>query len=229
MKLIYLSSIGGVMALSAFIYISLNSDIRQEEARNSVEPLLISEKTGVHEVVSKDGGYEDQGENIALLRKEISSLRNEFQSLRADMQAQKSAHKTTSPLGQSNDEQHLAQTNEKENNNAKKQEEAIEVHFKQQTVDPVWSEKTKSLVQDALVSDHVTSKDIVDVECRNSMCRVELANDANSEGLNIEEFPMKVDEELPNIRASHTKTSDGSIATVLYLSKEGFVFPEADN
>jgi hypothetical protein len=61
------------------------------------------------------------------------------------------------------------------------------------------------------------------------MCRVELANDANSEGLKIEEFPMKVGQELPNIMANQVKESDGSTTTVLYLSKDGFALPKADN
>ncbi len=225
MKLIYVFLIGGAVALSTGIYLSLNSETKQDGIQNSGAPLSANEKPELHGIAAK----EDLKENVAALGNEVSRLRAEILALRSDMQAQKAASNKTPVQEQPNAQQNLTEMHAKEDNRIKKQGEVLEAGFQQQTTDPIWSEKTKNLVHDALANDNVTSKDIVDVECRNSMCRVELANDANSEGLKIEEFPMKIGQELPHIMANQVKESDGSTTTVLYLSKDGFALPKADN
>ena len=88
-----------------------------------------------------------------------------------------------------------------------------------------WSVKAKSLVQEALASDKAASSDIVDIECRTTMCRVELANDGNKQAPKVAEIPKKIGEELPNVLVNQTNESDGSTTTVLYLSKDEFFCP----
>jgi len=225
MKLIYLFLISGAIALSAGFYFSLDGETGHDGVQNPRAQLSVYEKPINQDRVAKDEINDDKSKNMTVLSDEVSQLRAEVLALRADIK--KSSQKTLTQ-GLPKDLETIHEMHAKEDNPTK-QLEVLEAGFQQQTTDPVWSEKTKNLVQDGLFKDNLAAKDIINVDCRNSMCRVELANNIDSDGLKLEELPMKIGAELPNILANQIKENDGSTTTVLYLSKDTFVLPKAEN
>ena len=231
MKLFHVFLIGSAVIVPAVTYVALTSEANQAEIHSTKLSSPIVEKPAVHGLAVKDDTKDGEfRESLTALGKEVSQLRADLTSLRAELQTKHLAQVSSAKVSEQDaakDAQALSEIRVKEEEHLQKQGEALEAGFRQQTTDPDWSTKAKGLIQEALASDKVDSKNIIDVECRTSMCRVELANDANSNAPRIAEFPMKISEELPNILVNQTNESDGSTTTVLYLSKEDFVLPKS--
>jgi hypothetical protein len=225
MKLIYVFLISGAIALTAGFYMLLDDKASHDAVRNSRAQLSVYEKPINQGRVTENAVNDDKGKNITALSDEVSQLRADVLALRADLK--KSSQKTPTQ-GLPKDLETIHEMHAKEDDPTKNLE-VLEAGFQQQTTDPVWSEKTKNLVQDGLFKDNLTAEDIIDVDCRNSMCRVELANNKDSDGLRLEELPMKIGAELPNIVANQIKEKDGSTSTVLYLSRDTLILPKAEN
>jgi hypothetical protein len=231
MKLFHVFLIGSAVIVPAVTYVALTSETNQAEIHSAKLSLPIGEKLAVHGLAVKDDTKDGEfRESLTALGKEVSQLRADLTALRAELQTKHLAQVSSAKVSEQDaakDAQALTEIRVKEEERLQKQGEALEAGFRQQTTDPDWSTKAKGLIQEALASDKVDSKNIIDVECRTSMCRVELANDTNSNAPRIAEFPMKISEELPNILVNQTNESDGSTTTVLYLSKDDFVLPNS--
>jgi hypothetical protein len=231
MKLIRVFLIGIAVILPVVIYVSLIRETNPDEIHNAKVSSPLYEKPMLHGLAVKDDTKDgDLRENLTALGKEVAHLRADVTALRADMQTQQSKLATSSknPVqDQVKVVQNLAEMRAEEEEHIQEQGEVLETGFRQQTTDPNWSTKAKSLIQGALASDKVASKDIIDIECRASMCRVELANDGNNKAPKIAEFPMKISEELPNIMVNQTNESDGTSTTILYLSRDDFILPNS--
>ena len=231
MKLFHVFLIGSAVIVPAVTYVALTSETNQAEIHSTKLSSPIVEKLTVHGLAVKDDTKDGEfRESLTALGKEVSQLRADLTSLRAELQTKHLAQVSSAKVSEQDaatDAQALTEIRVKEEERLQKQGEALEAGFRQQTTDPDWSTKAKGLIQQALASDKVDSKNIIDVECRTSMCRVELANDTNSNAPRIAEFPMKISEELPNILVNQTDESDGSTTTILYLSKDDFVLPNS--
>ncbi|MEQ1739222.1 MAG: hypothetical protein ABL884_04895 [Methyloglobulus sp.] len=231
MKLFHVFLIGSAVIVPAVTYVALTSETNQAEIHSAKLSSPIDEKPAVHGIAVKDDTKDGEfRESLTALGKEVSQLRADLTSLRAELQTKHLAQVSSTKVSEQDaatDTQALTEIRVKEEERLQKQGEALEAGFRQQTTDPDWSTKAKGLIQQALASDKVDSKNIIDVECRTSMCRVELANDTNSNAPRIAEFPMKISEELPNILVNQTDESDGSTTTILYLSKDDFVLPNS--
>jgi hypothetical protein len=224
-RLIHAFLIGSALMVSAIIYVSPSDKTLSNSIRSSTE----HRKPIVHGFALENSD-DNLGESLAALRQEVASLKadvlvlqtaRQTQQLRLDAVSQHAVSNPVKPLLAR--EQILA----KEKERLRVRGEQLETGFRQQTTDPAWSARAKTLVLDALASDKVASKDIIDIECRTSKCRVELANDANGEEVKLSDFPMKISEELPNILVNQIKESDGSTTTVLYLSKDDLISPNS--
>jgi hypothetical protein len=231
MKLFHVFLIGSAVIVPAVTYVALTSETNQAEIHSTKLSSQIGEKPAVHGLAVKDDTKDGEfRESLTALGKEVSQLRADLTALRAELQTKHLAQVSSAKVSEQDaakDAQASTEIRVKEEERLQKQGEALEAGFRQQTTDPDWSTKAKGLIQEALASDKVDSKNIIDVECRTSMCRVELANDTNSNAPRIAEFPMKISEELPNILVNQTNESDGSTTTVLYLSKDDFVLPNS--
>jgi hypothetical protein len=231
MKLFHVFLIGSAVIVPTVTYVALTSETNQAEIHSTKLSSPIGEKPAVHGLAVKDDTKDGEfRESLTALGKEVSQLRADLTALRAELQTKHLAQVSSAKVSEQDaakDAQALTEIRVKEEERLQKQGEALEAGFRQQTTDPDWSTKAKGLIQEALASDKVDSKNIIDVECRTSMCRVELANDTNSNAPRIAEFPMKISEELPNILVNQTNESDGSTTTVLYLSKDDFVLPNS--
>jgi hypothetical protein len=224
MKLINVFLIGSAVILPVVAYIALTSEPKPGEVHNDKLVSPSNEKPKVHGSALKDEATEGELRvNLTALGKEVAQLRADLTKLRTELhtkQGQSADPAKVTIQDPVKEAEVLAEMRKKDEEHQQQQGEALEVGFRQQTIDPNWSVNAKSLVQEALASDNIASKDIIGVECRTSMCRVELANGANSQAPRITQLPMKISEELPNILVNQTNESDGSTTTVLYLSKE---------
>ena len=229
MKLNPVFLVCGTVIILAVAYVSLTSESKLSGIRSAKIASPTIEKPIARGLAVKDGNEDSElGENLTDLTElgeEVAHLRAEVAALRLDMQTHQAKSATSAKNLVPDNPQALAEMRAKEDEYVQKQGEVLEVGFRQQIIDPEWSANAKNLVQEALISDKVAAKDIIDVECRATMCRVELANDANHQAPRIAEFPMKISEELPNILVNQSNESDGSTTTVLYLSKDDFVLP----
>ena len=225
MKLNHAIIIGSALIVPAIVYISLSD---KNLSDGNIRPSAEHERPIVHGLAVKDSDV-NLRESLDSLRKEVASLRADVLVLQANRHEQQLKLEaaslnavTTQVKPKLAREQVLAQNKER----LRKQGELLETGFRQQTTDPRWSEQAKTLVQEALASDKIAAKDIIDIECRVSMCRVELAND-NVDEPKLSDFPMKISEEMPNIMASQAQESDGSTTTILYLSKDNLASPNS--
>lgn len=225
MKIFHATFIGGIVILLGVLFFTLATT---EKRIQSTELSSFDQDNVVHSVANKNVETQLQ-ENVSALSDEVVHLKVELLALRNELKGQRNTKKMLSDRGQPEVQKTLTELHAQVDKQINQQSDALEAGFREQTIDPNWSEKAKNLVQSALLSDKTTdSKDLVGLECRNTMCRLELASDDLNDkgGLNMDEFPMKIGGEFPNIRASHIKESDGSTTTVFYLSKDEFNLPK---
>lgn len=229
MKLVHAIIIGSVLTVPAIVYVSLSD---KTLSNSNIKLSAEHERPIVHGLAVKDSDV-NLKESLDALRKEVASLRADVSVLQANKQEQLKLEVASKEVASKNAvpnqvkpkldrEQVLTENKER----LRKQGELLETGFRQQTTDPKWSEQAKTLVQEALASDKIAAKDIIDIDCRVSMCRVELAND-NGDEPKLSDFPMKISEEMPNIMANQTQESDGSTTTILYLSKDNLASPNS--
>ncbi|MEQ1557416.1 MAG: hypothetical protein ABL933_00580 [Methyloglobulus sp.] len=233
MKLWHFFLIGSVLALAIGTYLVLGNSTADGVQPTSVASSLF-EKHVVHNDPSTDASTDDNlKENLIALRKEVALLKADLADLRANMHAsrQQITGNVTENQAATDPTPNTGLTPEetiaKEDEFFRKQGEALEAGFHQQTIDPAWSAKTKQLLQDALTSAKIPSKSVIGIECRASMCKVELASDENGKAPNTTQLQMKIGTELPNVMVNQFKEIDGSTTNIFYLSREEFNLPDS--
>lgn len=166
-------------------------------------------------------------DRLAALEKDMADLKLQLARLQGELAARRThvdpaADRAQVPPDPAKAAERIAELRAQEDKQQQEQGKWLETSFQQQTVNPNWSVKTKKLILDSLAADNVGSGDIVDIDCRATMCRVELTNDGDHPAPKISSFPMLVGQDLPNIRVNQLTEQDGSTTTLLYLSREDF-------
>lgn len=194
-------------------------------------------------------GGEEEGERmgeVAALRKEVNSLRSDLAALRSQLQAQATQFKIiaatenqfTPSGGEAADSmadevdpaEAEAQTialmeQEKERSLARAQ--ANETDFRAQAVDSAWAGEADSLIQKAFASEELKETFLGEVQCRKTLCRVEVSHEDEIQRARFEHrFPLMVAQMLPSIAMHTTENADGSSVTVVYLAREGSPLPQ---
>jgi hypothetical protein len=169
------------------------------------------------------------GSNTVSLMNQVEKLNHEMADLKSSVTALHAQMKMLATTDPKNITTAIDSTREKEqidqmrNSTAERQHQQggqMESSFRQQTTDPDWSVKTKALIQDALAREKIAAENILNIECRNTMCRVELTNDDQHKLPKISNFPLLIGQELPSIMVDQISESNGSTTTILYLSKD---------
>lgn len=231
MKLKYILVLSSGVIIPALFFLS-SQDFIDEDAKSYALPS--NNESAIQKFAAKEGSLmrdtriDGMKTSITNLEREIVTLRSEMSALRSVMNARSA---TTSDANISASANSVAidpvkelqlrnETKAKEEQQLQNQIEQLDIGFRQQTIDPEWSTKAKSMIENALTSDKVPSKDIIGIECRATMCRLELANDDNQEAPKISQFSMLIGEELPSVRVNQSEEADGTTTTVMYLSKD---------
>jgi hypothetical protein len=159
----------------------------------------------------------NQGEReTADLRRRLAVLTGQVGALRLEVQARAGAHDekpARDPGRPSRDPEALA-----------KHEQALREHaarlesvFRNEAADPRWSAAAAATVVAALDADDVAIGPARRIECRSSTCRVEIADDARTNGV-MPALALKVAGSLNRMSASHADGPGGK-TLVLYLSR----------
>ncbi len=229
MKLRHIFLIGCIAVLSVVTYRVVTMNPKESAITDNViqASATLSENSIVHNTPDKDVGKESEmQEKLDALRKEVALLKADIAALKQDMhsalQQTSSNAKATQATPTLTEEEQMA----KEDEVYRKQAEDLETLFRQQTVDSAWSVQTKQMIQSVLANEKVDTN-AIGIECRASMCRVEIPENISHGGSprvspKMQQFQIKIAKEFPDIMTSQIKEVDGSMTSVYYLSKEEF-------
>ena len=96
-----------------------------------------------------------------------------------------------------------------------------EATFQAEARDPKWSQETSATFRAALMESSLLRAAFQNLDCRSSMCRVEMLDDRSPEFMTqLQNLILRVGPALPTMRGEHVTKPDGSKATIYYLSKE---------
>ncbi|MGH8656002.1 MAG: hypothetical protein ACREYE_29175 [Gammaproteobacteria bacterium] len=214
-----------------------------------------SRKTSVEQVTTSEsyqGGEEDARGNDA---SDIEALRREVALLRADLGAvqrrlnqlarraveaeqQEVAHGSAVPDGMpaldpraslaavAAERQRLEAESEQR---ILAQSEANEAALQKETEDPTWSGEARDLINGAVVAEELGATSVQDVECRATLCRVEVTHkDRQARAAFRSQFIQAVAQLLPRAMMQPVENEDGSTSSVLYLARDGHDFPQPE-
>lgn len=109
------------------------------------------------------------------------------------------------------------------------QAEANEAALQKETEDPTWSGEARDLIDSAVATEELAATSVQDVECRATLCRVEVTHKDRQAQVAFEsQFIMAIAQLLPQATLRTVENEDGSSSTVLYLAREGHDFPQAE-
>ena len=99
--------------------------------------------------------------------------------------------------------------------------------FLAETSDQQWAPETIHLVSRFFDSDQGAMLDVADIQCRKTLCKVELnkvdkAKGGNELALN---FPMHVGKALSQAKYFHEQNTDGTTNITIYLTRNGHELP----
>ena len=96
-----------------------------------------------------------------------------------------------------------------------------EMTFQAEARDPKWSQETSTAFRAAVMESGLLRAAFQNVDCRSSMCRVEMLDDRSPAFMTqLQNLILRVGPALPTMRGEHVTRPDGSKATIYYLSKE---------
>ena len=215
-------SIGLVVLFSAAAYVYNNS---QEAASPDNAPnrsSAVTDTPAFHELASKDGSLDvamtaEHGvqQRLTALNEEIVMLKTEMLAVKSAVQTLSQAGNTTAPaLTPAEERQQTADLRAQDAENLKQRNNQLETDFRKQRTDPSWSSQTRNLIRTALEEENIAGADIIGIECRSTMCRVELAVTNSEQMSKAAMVSAKVGPELPNVMVNQ-----GHDGAVFYFSK----------
>ncbi|WP_347989610.1 hypothetical protein [Methylomonas sp. AM2-LC] len=234
MKTYYGYYLGIVVALCTGVYIYNAKQPATDSVEGKTHAITNTNLVMQHatnEFAARDGFLDSKQagvglrEQVTALSNDIVLLKAEILSLRTAMQAQNLASNTvvaSSILSPSEEKQRLSEQRAHEEERFNQQAQLLEIDFRKQRLDANWATRTKNLIKAALEEEQIVPADIIGLECRSSMCRLELAIDNRDElASKLTMLPIKIGSELPSILIS--QHNDNQSNTILYLSKDDLV------
>lgn len=205
-----------------------------------------SPDAGTQGMVSIGYALKDEGVDEALSRGEVAELRKEVVSLRGDLAALRKLIQTQiaqlptvreeiaeeSPENTEDSDSATAAAREEERRRKDHELEqararANETAFAGESIDKKWVNDTVPAIQNALSSKNLQGTMAKDVQCRSTLCRVEVVHEnAEQRSLFERDFPMAMGQILPSGAIHTTEYEDGASVTTLYLAKPGASLPQ---
>ncbi len=104
--------------------------------------------------------------------------------------------------------------------------QAYEASLRAESVDAAWSNQAVDAIKKAFISEELSATDVQDIECRATLCRIEVAHANEEKRRQLERtFVQKVAAVLPSAAMHTEKHEDGSSATTVYLARQGHRLP----
>ncbi|MGH8487678.1 MAG: hypothetical protein ACREXS_02070 [Gammaproteobacteria bacterium] len=186
----------------------------------------------------KDGQVDpesvDLRSQIALLRSDLAKVQRQLRQL---VQSAAHAQQSAKPSGTEKpadavvlSEQELrdqdADVIEADNQRSLARMAAGETVLQQESADGVWSIQAMDALGQALGSEEFSSTKVQDMECRATLCRLEVVYADQEQQMRFEQhFSFKVGQLLPRMMMHSEEQTDGTISAVIYLAREGHDLP----
>lgn len=107
------------------------------------------------------------------------------------------------------------------------QVETNEAALQKEITDTAWSVEVLASVTDTVSSEELAATSIQDVECRATLCRVEVTHkDLEARSAFERQFFAAIAQVLPQAMLQTVENGDGSINTVMYLLRDCHDFPK---
>ncbi len=212
------------MIISLILFKNVNSDIPESTSRtpeNKDKLMQISHSQ-----------YSRENDSVSTLRKEIHALKAEMNSLKLQ---KKSSHNDLFKRvdSQLSGEYQGSETNrneettpdfvEQESIQSEQLMEVMETSLAEEQVDVAWSNSALDQIQRAFNSSELDGAGIIDLDCRKTLCRIEI--DIDNPFLAAEYqlwLSLKIGDILP--QASMT-VNQGQSNAILFLAREGYNLP----
>lgn len=161
-------------------------------------------------------------QEVSRIDSEISSLRQQLFSLSTDIK-KNAQHAESESLAGEGKKKAVDMEHQKENADKAHQArlDALESSFRNEREDPRWSSATLSMLQSTVNNDEGLRASTRHIECRSKTCRVEISDRAPEKvSESIGALMKQAEQTLPSISASQVDEGDGTLTTVLFLSRE---------
>lgn len=199
---------------------SLREDIRSlRESFNSLG-IDVRDKKPIGSSELYSSAYDSLGERVENIELELSDLKMHI----ADQSRTSSLRVKPANRSLLRDQQRLQQAEYFEQ--LQQWRDRIEDTYNNETEDTQWSIDTVEALNSALADTTVKPASIHEVGCMETLCKVSVVHSSLSEQSEFElMFPAQVVESLPSATMTTQENGDGSITTVVYLTRSGYKLP----
>ena len=99
----------------------------------------------------------------------------------------------------------------------------IETNLQNEPTDQQWVADTRAVIEQTFASEEFSGATLTGIECRTSLCRVELLHDSLQSIDNFDVWwPQRLAPVLPNAVIDRVELDDGSVSTLIYLARAGY-------
>jgi hypothetical protein len=215
------SSVCGLLALAA---VACRQSAPQESMARPAQSAAYSEGNSRAPAAVHNPAGDPTGEQIAVLRGEVTRLDAKVEALRREVEGRLTAHLAAGSGGEEDepapgDPRALAEAQRQERERA----QTLETHFRTaSTTDQGWIAHASAAVAEAFASGRAANTQVTNLECRSGQCRVEVRiQDGAARDHVMSWLPQQLAETMPIIAVSQVEQLDGGTAMVLYLFGEG--------
>jgi hypothetical protein len=116
---------------------------------------------------------------------------------------------------------------EEERRRVEERMQALETSLQSEPLNRSWSIQVSEQITQAFASEELAGISLDHVECRSTLCRVEVTHDDPMRRGEFEIwFPFKVAQFLPRLVMRRVDNDDGSSSTVVYTARQGYRLPD---
>jgi hypothetical protein len=163
---------------------------------------------------------------FARLDSRMSSFENQLKQLAND-NSLKSAQALSVSDGEQSEsainlnEDELVLQDQQEAIAAEQRIEQIETSFQGEAQDASWAQSTSDKIYQFLESEMLTGTSIIDLECRSTVCRIEVSHRSFDDQENFDlNFGVDMPHAFSKFTLSRTEHDDGTTSTVMYAFRE---------
>lgn len=162
---------------------------------------------------------------LSKLKEEVAALHRQIVNFSTASESLDNAEDLQKPAGFT--EQDIITATQEQAYEDRKRMEMINSVFLSENADYQWAARTTDLITQHLGKGEQVQTILSDVECRTTLCRVEVNHeDATAAGEFELQFSMQVGEVLPQTSYFYEPQDNGSISVVMYLAREGYDLPQ---
>lgn len=218
----------GLTTLSLFSFVLLQI---QDSNTSSKNVLLDASNTLVKVTPDNQSNTDVNSENIGILSIQLEQLGIKLSLLSEQMEGL-SRQSSSSVLSESTASQGMSSDVRDSINasNASKeyqaqleiqqQMQALDNNFQAQDIDPSWSQATESRILDAFNNPELASSHgIQNIECRGSLCKIDVVSQLEDGGAGAGGFHTKLREQISDILPVGAMQPNGSGGVTVYLAK----------